>query len=155
MSLAQYGIYREQGKEQEAIIYTTALLYNILNQRMTAYLKDYHLNPGKLNILVAIRHHGKKEGLRQVEISKHLILTPSNMTKMIDKLEKEGLVTRSALAGDRRVNIIQISDKAEKLLNSLWDGLQKVMKEMLEDLGSAKQKKLADSLTEWFEAMVR
>lgn len=149
--LRTFGVSRGEGKYHEEIIYSLALLYNIVSSDITNYLKEYKLSIGKLNILIAIKHHGGEEGIRQVEVSKHLIVTPSNMTKMIDKLEKEKLVTRSALEGDRRVNIVKITPKGSDLLDSMWEGYTVRLKHAIGAISKNKQKQLAGLLTEWLE----
>ncbi|MBF0252295.1 MAG: MarR family transcriptional regulator [Candidatus Omnitrophica bacterium] len=53
-------------------------------------------------------------------MSTKLLVTTSNMTRMIDKLEKEKLVTRIALEGDRRVKRILITKKGSDLLDKAW-----------------------------------
>jgi len=151
VDLRTFGIHKGEGKYHEEIIYSLALLYNILSNKISKYLKNYDLTTGKLNILMAVKHHGGEKGIRQVEISKHLIVTPSNMTKMIDKLEKESLVTRLSLKGDRRVNIVKISPKGSQLLDKLWEGYNEQLKEVLKGLPPLHQKQLAGLLTEWFE----
>lgn len=151
--LQGYGIYKGEGRIHEEVIYSMALIYNLVNTEIASYLRDFNLSAGKLNILIAIRHQGKGEGLTQVEISKHLIVTPSNMTKMLDKLEKDGLVERKALEGDRRVNIINVTKKGEKLLDGIWDGYNLVLKSLVGKIIQEKQKHLASILTEWFEKL--
>lgn len=151
--LTTFGINKGDGKYHEEAIYTLALLYNLINGEISSYLKDYDLTPGKLNVLVVIKHHGGEQGICQVDISKHLIVTPSNMTKMIDKLENEGLVTRSALEGDRRVNITKVTKKGYELLEVVWGGYEEKLKKLTHTLNQGKQKQLADILTEWFEGL--
>jgi len=148
--LSTFGISKARGHYHEEIIYSLALLYNIIGGDIANYLKAYDLTIGKLNILIAIKHHGGEEGIRQVEVSKHLIVTPSNMTKMIDKLEADKLVTRSALKGDRRVNIVKVTKKGVNLLDDIWEGYNEELKKALEPLNMEKQKQLAGLLTGWF-----
>ena len=74
--LKKLGIYKGEGKYHEEILYSMAFLYSMISAEISHYLKDFGLSIGKLNILIAIKHHGGQEGLRQVEISEHLILTP-------------------------------------------------------------------------------
>ena len=150
-NLETFGISKGEGKYHEEIIYSMALLYNIVNADIANYLKEYDLTIGKLNILVAVKHHGKDEGIPQVGVSKHLIVTPSNMTKMIDKLEKDKLVVRSALQGDRRVNIIKITKKGSDLLDLIWEGYNQILKNSISCMNQDKQKQLSGLLTEWFE----
>lgn len=148
-----YGVPKGEGRYHEEIVYSLALLFNVISNGISGFLKQYDLSIGKLNILIAIKHQGGPDGIRQVEISQHLILTPSNMTKMIDKLEADGLVERSALEGDRRVNMIKITAKGANLVDSVWDGYTEQIKESVKGLDVAKQKTLAKLLIDWFESM--
>ena len=151
--LSKFGIFKGEGRYHEEIVYSLALIYNVISGDITNYLKGHDLSMGKMNILIAIKHHGGDEGIRQVEVSQHLIVTPSNMTKMIDKLENERLVTRSALVGDRRVNIVKITKKGSDLLDSIWEGYNDQLKQATGSLNKDKQKQLASLLTEWFETV--
>ena len=149
--LNTFGIVKGEGQYHEEAVYTLALLYNLISDDLAAFLAKHNLTLGKLNVLIAIKHHGKDEGIPQVEVSKHLIVTPSNMTSMVDKLEAEGLVKRYPLEGDRRVNITKITKKGSDLLDNLWPEYTEVLKRQMDGLNKEKQKALAGLLTEWFE----
>ncbi|MBP9854595.1 MAG: MarR family transcriptional regulator [Candidatus Omnitrophica bacterium] len=149
--LKTFGIDKSAGKVHEEIVYSLALIFSIIDNRIANYLRDYDLTIGKLNILITIKHQGGPNGIPQVQVSKHLIVTPSNMTKMIDKLENDNLVTRSALEGDRRVNIVKITKKGNDLLDSVWEGYNAKVKEQISYLPKDKQKQLSELLIEWFE----
>ncbi len=148
-----YGVPKGEGKYPEEIVYSVALLYNVISSDISSFLKEYGLSIGKLNILIAIKRYGGLDGIRQVEVSQHLIVTPSNMTKMIDKLEADGLAERSALEGDRRVNMVKVTLKGSKLLDLIWDGYAEKLKQSVKGLTGNKQKQLATLLTDWFENM--
>lgn len=154
IDLKKYGIVEEEKRHCEESLYSMALIYNICNSRLSAFLKPYNLNPGKLNILVAIRFHGGQEGVSQVEISKHLIVSPSNMTKMVDKLQKEGMVNRESLPGDRRVNIVKVTPKAEKFLDQLWAEYQKIMDGFMDDFSKEDKKQTAFYLKNWLRMLL-
>jgi len=151
VDIKKFGVPKGEGKYPEEIIYSLALLYNVISTDITNFLKDYDLSIGKLNILIAIQHHGGQDGIRQVEISEHLIVTPSNMTKMLDKLESDGLVMRMELEGDRRVNMIKVTKKGTDLLDRIWDQYLVQLKQAVSSLSQEKQRQLAGLLTEWFE----
>lgn len=151
VDIKKFGVPKGEGKYPEEIIYSLALLYNVISTDITNFLKDYELSIGKLNILIAIQHHGGQDGIRQVEISEHLIVTPSNMTKMLDKLESDGLVMRMELEGDRRVNMIKVTKKGTDLLDRIWDQYLVQLKQAVSGLSQEKQRQLAGLLTEWFE----
>jgi len=154
VDLRTYGINTEEGKTHEAIIYSLVLIYNILNNEMTAFFKPYDLTPGKFNILIAIKHHGGEKGLPQGEIGKHLIVTKSNMSKLLDKLEREGFVSRHALQGDKRVNLTRITKKGEKLLDSLWYEYCNKLEGFVSKLNGGQQKQLSMHLMTWFSTLV-
>ena len=148
-SLKTFGI--EEGKHtfHEEAIYSLALIYNIIWDEISSYLEPHALTPGKFNILMIIKHQGKAKGIPQVEISKRLILTPSNMTKLIDKLEKDGLVARFSLVGDRRVNLMKITPKGSRVLDHIWEGYSSRLKDLTHDLTKAQQENIAKLLKIW------
>ena len=151
--LKTFGIDRSQGRPYEEIVYALVLIYNIFDDEISQFLAQHNLTIGKFNILVAIKHHGQKGGIPQVDISKHLIVTPSNMTKLIDKLEQDGLVERLPLKGDRRVNLTRITTKGGRLLDEIWDEYLKKLKSLTISLDEKTQRQLADVLFNWFEAL--
>jgi len=147
-TLEAIGVETGKGKYYEEAIYSLALIYNFITDEMTTYLSKYDLTPGKFNILLAVKQGGD-QGMSQVEVSKRLIVTPSNMTKLIDKLEKDRLVTRSPLAGDRRVNILKITAKGIKLLDSAWEGYNDHLKSLIASLDMNQQKAVSGLLVQW------
>ena len=151
--LQRYGIIEGETRSQEKAIYSLALIYNVCHHELTSFLRPYQLTPGKLNILVAIRFHGGKAGLSQVEVSKHLIVTPSNMTKLLDKLEAEGFVTRSAFEGDRRINVVKVTKKAEELLDRIWGPYVEQVHKFMKPLSSKEQDALSVLLVKWLAAL--
>jgi len=152
--LKTFGVKEGEGLYHEEAIYSLALIYNLVHNRVAQYLKPYNLTPGKFNVLVAIEHHGADQGIPQVDVSKHLIVTPSNMTKLIDKLEKEKLVKRFRLKGDRRVNITKITPQGKQLINDIWDGYKAVLKTFSCHVNQNDQKILADISKGWLEQLL-
>lgn len=120
------GIFRDLGiregddRRNEEVIYNIARAYTIIDNHISRFLSTYNMSPAKFNILLAVKHVGKDQGMPQNEISKALLVTTSNMTRMIDKLEHDEYVERIAQEGDRRVNLIRITKKGSDLLNAIW-----------------------------------
>lgn len=151
--LKRHGFEVGKGRYHEEALYSLALIYSIASNDLSVYLKDFDLTPAKFNVLMVIKHQGKKDGISQVEISKALIVTASNMTRLLDKLEKEGLIQRSAHGGDRRVNLIKISDKGSKLLDRAWPGHEKRLRGLIERLPQEEQKALSGLLIKWLSKL--
>lgn len=152
--LENFGVETGQGKYQEEIIYSVALLYNHWNNRMSSYLKHYHLTPAQLNVLLVIRHQGKGAGISQVEIGKKLIATASNLTRLLDKLEQEGLAVRRAESEDRRVKKVHITDKGSQLLDEIWPRYNQELIYCLEGLPVEDQKAVAGILVKWLGIII-
>ncbi len=62
----------------------------------------------------------KASGLRQFEIGDKVLLNKHNLSRLIDRLEKQHLVRRDSCEEDGRGNRIKITDEGEKLLRSMW-----------------------------------
>ncbi len=65
-------------------------------------------------------HREKNAGLRQYEIGQKILLNKHNLSRLIDRLEKNQLVVRHTCAEDGRGNQIKITDKGEKMLKQVW-----------------------------------
>lgn len=63
--------------------------------------------------------------LSSAELSRKLYVTPSNITGVIDRLEKKGLVKRIRAKDDRRINLISLTEKGEEIGRSLPDPFEK------------------------------
>jgi DNA-binding MarR family transcriptional regulator len=148
--LQSFGVEVGTGKYDEEAFYMMVLVYTILFDRMAKFLDPFELTPAKMNVLMVIKHQGGKEGLMQKEIGKRLLVTASNMTRMLDKLEREKLIERVAQAGDKRVNIIRISPRGSKLLDDVWPGYLKTMKAGMGALSKENQRILSGIMSQWF-----
>lgn len=151
--LESFGVTLGKNQYQEEAVYGIALVYAALFNRIAAYLDQYELTPAKMNALMIIKHQGKSKGISQAEISKRLMVTASNMTRVLDKMEKEDLINRSAQLGDRRVNVINISEKGSRLLDHIWPGYEKLLKSLATGISVAEQKQLSKILQVWFTAI--
>jgi len=152
--LKSWGVETGRGKYHEEAVYSLALIFNLVHSEISTYLNNFDLTPAQFNVLMVIKHQGAKEGISQVDISKKLIVTPSNMTRLLDKLEKEGVVSRGVQQGDRRVNVIKASEKGSKLLDRAWPGYQEKLQELLAQLNQTDQKILSGLLLKWLDKLM-
>ena len=51
----------------------------------------------------------EKEGLRLGELSKRMMVTNGNVTGLVERLMKEGLIRRETVDGDRRVGLVTLT----------------------------------------------
>ena len=148
---SQAGIDIGQGKYHEEMVYGLALIYTAIYNEIDIYLKKYHLTPGEMNVLMLVKHQGKDQGLSQVGMGRRLMVTAHNMTRLIQRLEKHGLIKRTSDKGDGRVNLVQITAKGSALLDKAWPGYDKKVKEQAGKLSAEDQKNLAGLIQRWLE----
>lgn len=58
--------------------------------------------------------------LRPQEIEKQLLLPQHGVSRLIDRLEKQGLAARRALPDDKRAQTVAITDEGRAMLKRMW-----------------------------------
>lgn len=147
--LKRFGIELGKQNYREAAIYGLACIYLQIDKEISDYLRYFNLTPAKFNALMVIKHQGKEKGLSQVEIGKSLIVTASNITRLIDKLEKEGFIERLSRKGDRRVNLVRISKKGSDLLDKVWPGYHNKIMELATLINKEELTRISGLLLKW------
>jgi DNA-binding MarR family transcriptional regulator len=89
-----------------------------LHWRMSEMLKEHGLSPTQYNALRILRG-AKDEGLACSEIAERMINRDPDITRLVDRLERRGLVARGRESRDRRVITTRITPAGLKLLESL------------------------------------
>lgn len=152
--LKSFGITTGKGNHQEEAFYGLILVYNVLFNRIATYLQTWGLTPAQFNILIVVDKHGKEQGISQVDISKKLIVTPSNTTRLLEKMELEKLIVRLAREEDKRVKMVHITPKGSALLEKVWPVYQKKIQESMCLLSEGDQKKAAELLIRWLDQLM-
>ncbi len=75
-----------------------------------------------------------KEKTNFKRLAEALGVTPPNVTGIIDRLVEQGLVTRTENPEDRRIMLLQITDKGHELLNNLHERHTNLMIQVLDHL---------------------
>ena len=145
----QIGVDVGQGKYHEEMVYGLALIYTVMYDEIAAYLKKYKLMPGEMNVLMLVKHQGKENGLSQVDMGRRLMVTAHNMTRLIQRLEKDGLIKRITYKKDGRVNLVTITLKGSKLLDEIWPGYDQMVKELAGKLSHEEQKDFTGLIHKW------
>lgn len=58
--------------------------------------------------------------LRMSELADHVLLSRSGLTRLVDKLEHDGLLTRKSCPSDGRAIHAQLTDKGVNALRKMW-----------------------------------
>ena len=70
----------------------------------------------QLAILEMLSFHGD---MNMTQLSTKTWKQNANITRIVDKLEKQKLVVRRAVEGDRRANLLSITEKGKQLFNQV------------------------------------
>ena len=81
------------------------------------FFAQWELSPSQFNVLNLL--HGGVAGRTQIDLSRELITHRSNVTGLVDRLEKRGLVNRQAVPGDRRAYHVSLTPAGTKLMDAI------------------------------------
>ncbi len=85
--------------------------------RIEPRLAQIGLTVTQLGVLEALLHLGP---LSQRELGRKVLTSAGNMTDVIDKLQRRGLVARSRKPGDRRTVRVELTTGGRSLIESLF-----------------------------------
>jgi DNA-binding MarR family transcriptional regulator len=103
--------------EQEALL-NVLRTADVCMQRLTEALKPYKLSHSQYNVLHILRGAGP-DGLACQEVAERMISRDPDITRLLDRLEARGMVTRTRDQKDRRVVTTGITPEGLRLLGAL------------------------------------
>ncbi len=145
-----FGMDPKVYRPYEIPVFGVALVYRMLDNAIAGYLGPFGLSVIKFNVLAVLEYQSRPEGLSQVELGKKIIATASNMARLLERMEKEGLIKRYPHKTDRRVNLIKNTDKAKKLLEKVWDGYDATIRRLAAQLTKEEQAAVSKLMAKWF-----
>jgi DNA-binding MarR family transcriptional regulator len=118
---------------------TTRVLNAQLQAEHGLTINDYEA------LYVLSRAEGRR--LKRVELARRLLLTPSGVTRLLEGLERTGLVERATCASDLRVTYAQLTDLgSEKLETASCSHVGSIRALFEEHLSEAEIERVADLL---------
>ena len=92
----------------------------LLLERVEADLKQAGLPPLRwYDVLLELKRAGSK-GLRQYEIGEAVLLNKYNVSRLLDRLEREGMLERVVCEEDGRGARVRIMPSGNDLLRRMW-----------------------------------
>lgn len=145
-------IFDEMGFDLETVkfppaaaLYALARMYNVTARALAAVYKPFGLTMTSFNLLMLVKHGKDRHTLTQQAISDKLIVTESDTTKVIDRLETRGLVRRVP-GKDRRSKLLTMTDKGSRLLDEVWPHHVEAMGRLSQAIHAQDAKVLAEIL---------
>jgi len=118
-----------------------------LTRELNAQLIAEHgltINDYEVLLLLARAHERK---LRRVDLASEVVLSPSGITRLLDRLEKEGLVEKAACDSDARITYAVLTGKGLAKLRKVTPGhVASVERLLSQPFDEGELEKLADLL---------
>ncbi len=90
----------------------------VLRHELSEALKPFGVTPTQYNVLRILRGAGA-EGLCRYEIGDRLVAQVPDVTRLLDRMEEAGLVTRARSAADRRLVATRITAEGLDLVEGI------------------------------------
>src|SRR3982074_1926331 len=90
--------------------------YGLLERIMQPYFARFGISGAQFGVLRTLQRAEKTGGggMGMTELSERLLSRPPSVTGVVDRLVRDGLVTRAALPADRRVKQIELTEKGRQ-----------------------------------------
>jgi len=132
---------------QDRIFVALLQTADALSQEAEQFLKAAGLTGAQYNVLRILRG-AEPEGLPCRGISDRMISHDPDMTRLLDRMEKRGLITRERQIDDRRVVKTRITPQALRLLKTLDQPVHELHKRQFRHMPAARLKILSRVLEE-------
>lgn len=110
--------YKDFNWPSTELIFNFAYAHDVLLSDSLKVYSEFNLSISAMNILM-ILNFGDKKGCMQQELSGLLLVSRANVTKVIDGMEKRGLVIRSSSQEDRRARFIKLTEAGKALAHRI------------------------------------
>ena len=124
------------------IVFTATLL----QKHGGRLLRAHGLTDAQFNVLMLLHHQGQRGRMSQIRLGRLLLVNRSNVTGLVDRMERDGLVRREDDPDDRRVNLVAITDRGMQVLEGAMAEYYPMLDEVMAGVGDQEREVLMDLL---------
>jgi len=135
---------RQVGSPEETAFLDLVRTADTLSRGAVEVLKAEDLSPSQYNVLRILR--GAPEGLPCGEIAGRLITRDPDVTRLLDRMEKRGWISRARESRDRRMVLARLTSAGLKLVDRLDEPVQQMHRKLLGHLGKERLRALRELL---------
>lgn len=111
--------------------------------RSRRLMADHDVTGPQLSALNVLYRRGELTGTR---IAKALLLSPSTIVGVVDRLEEKGLVERRRDTVDRRRVMVRLTDSGQKLVRKIPNSVEWTLATKVRGIPEAERRRLATAL---------
>jgi DNA-binding MarR family transcriptional regulator len=142
--VASKGKVRPAVCPEEVVFLDLIQTADILSRGPAQVLKSENLSATQYNVLRILR--GAPEGLPCGEIGSRMITRDPDITRLLDRLESRGLISRRRETRDRRTVLVWITPVGLKLLEKLDSPVHEAHRKQLGHMGKERLRALSELL---------
>jgi len=132
------------GSPEESAYLDLLRTADVLTRGAIGVLKTEDLSLTQYNVLRILR--GSPQGLPCGEIASRMITRDPDVTRLLDRMEKRGLISRNRETRDRRQVTTRVTPEGLKLVDRMDEPVQKIHRKQLGHLGKDRLRALSDLL---------
>lgn len=104
-----------------------------------ANFASHGLDTGEFDVLATLRRSGPPFKLRPTELYRWLMISSGGLTARLDRLEKAGLVRRSAADADARSLLVELTPDGRKRIEAAFRDDMAIENKMVEALSASER----------------
>lgn len=124
-------------------------LANHLTEQLCVVYRRYGLAEGEFDVLAALRRAGPPFERAPGELAQFTMVTTGAMTKRLDRLERDGLLTRRRSTADGRGRVVALTTAGRELIDRAFAEHMANERQLLSDLSPEDAAQLEALLTRW------
>ncbi len=106
--------------DQLAAWYAFLRAHSSMLRRISNDLDEAGLPPLSWYDVLASLRDAPEQSLRQVELAERVLLSNSGLSRLIDRIERRGLVERTSCPTDRRSFYVTLTGAGAEMLDRMW-----------------------------------
>jgi DNA-binding MarR family transcriptional regulator len=144
---------KRQPPVREELSLNLAVGASILRSKFEKLAEQYKITGSQYNVLRILKGV-YPQGHPRCEIILRMVDKAPDITRLIDRLEKQDLVKRDRTSEDRRMSITVITEKGLKLLSDIQPAVDKAHREMTKGLTDGECKELSMLIEKLYRNLV-
>lgn len=136
---------------ESVLVYNLVRTHGVLAPLLDSDLRGARLTAAQFNALLVLRA-ADEAGLNMGELGKRLVVTKSNVTGLVDRLERRGWAVRRAET-DRRAIRVRITPEGRKLLQEVEPSHAKALADLTSSLTHKEKTEMTRMLTKLRRAL--
>jgi DNA-binding MarR family transcriptional regulator len=120
-----------------------------LTEELCVVYGRHGLTEGEFDVLAALRRAGAPYERAPGELAQFTMVTTGAMTKRVDRLERDGLVTRRRSARDGRGRVVALTPAGRRLIDKAFTEHMRNEHRLLDQLTPDEASRLESILTAW------